>query len=88
MNVVGHDAKGMEGEVLLSGNFQEMMEQPSAGRLISKERRALLRSHSYEINEATAIVVRWTPQALLKKGHTLRLGPANASREGAVRAAP
>ncbi len=69
MSVVRHDAIGVKREIPLSGNLQEMTEQPFPCRLIRKERCTPFGSNSHEINLATAVMFGRTTQAFLKKRH-------------------
>lgn len=69
MNVVGHDAICVERKALSSGNFHEIIEQPSPSRLIGEKGRAPFGSNRNEINAATEIVPCRKSEAFLKKGH-------------------
>jgi len=73
MNMVGHDAIGMQGKIPLSGSFHEMTEQPFPPQRIRKKSRAPLCPNGHEIMPATAVVFRGTSQAFFKKGHVKRL---------------
>jgi hypothetical protein len=75
MNMVGHDAIGMQRKVPMSGNFHEMTEQPFPPQPIRKKSRAPLGPNGHEIMLATAVVFRGTSQAFFKKGHVKRLTP-------------
>lgn len=57
--MVWHDAIGMQREASLSGDFQEMVDQPLARRFIREERGAPFRSYGDETSDAAAIVFRW-----------------------------
>jgi hypothetical protein len=75
MDMVGHDAIGMQRKIPLSGSFHQMTEQPLPPQPIREKSRAPLGPHGYEIMLAAAVVVRGTSQAFLKKGHLKRLTP-------------
>jgi len=76
VDVVGHDAIGVKRKTSLSGNLQQMPNQPLPPRLIRKEGRALLGPNGHEINSEAAVVFRGPAQAFLKKRHA---GKANTS---------
>jgi hypothetical protein len=73
MNMVGHDAIGMQRKIPLSGSFHEMTEQPFPPGPIREKSRALFGPNGYEIILATAVVFRGTSQAFFKKGYVKRL---------------
>jgi hypothetical protein len=73
MNMVGHDAIGMQRKIPLSGSFHEMTEQPFPPQPIREKSRAPLGHNGHEIMLATAVVFRGTSQAFFKKGHVKRL---------------
>ena len=75
MNMVGHDAIGMQGKISLSGSFHETTEQPFSPGPIREKSRAPLGPNGYEITLATAVVFRGTSQAFFKKGQVKRLTP-------------
>ena len=75
MNMVGHDAIGMQRKIPLSGSFRQMTEQPFPPQPIGEKSRAPLGPNGYEIMLATSVVFRGTSQAFLKKGHVKRLTP-------------
>jgi hypothetical protein len=75
MNMVGHDAIGMQRKIPLSGNFHEMTEQPFPPGLIREKSRVPLGPNGHEIMLATAVVFRGTSQAFFIKGHVKRLTP-------------
>lgn len=63
MNMVGHDAIGMQRNIPLSGSFHEMTEQPFPPGPIREKSRAPLGPNGHEILLATAVVFRGTSQA-------------------------
>jgi hypothetical protein len=73
MNMVGHDAIGMQGKIPLSGNFHEMTKQPFPPQPIREKSRAPLGPNGYEIMLATAVVFCGTSQPFFKKSHVKRL---------------
>jgi hypothetical protein len=75
VDVVGHDAIGVKGEIPSGGSFQQITQQPFPGRWIRKARRTALGPNGHEINLATAVVFRGTAEAFLKKRHADRLHP-------------
>ena len=75
MNMIGHDAIGMQRKIPLRGSFHQMAEQPFPPQPIREKSRAPLGPNGYEIMLATAVVFRGTSQAFVKKGHVKRLTP-------------
>jgi hypothetical protein len=73
MNMIGHDAIGMQRKIPLGGSFHEMTEQPFPPGPIREKGRAPLGPNGHEIMLATAVVFGWTSQAFFKKGHVKRL---------------
>lgn len=57
MNVVWHDAIGVERKFVLDRLFQKMIEQPPRHRLIRKEPGTVLCSNSHEVDSAATIVI-------------------------------
>ena len=57
MNVVWHDAVGVEREFVLHRQFQKMIEQPPRCRLSGKERDTVLCSNGHEKDSAATILV-------------------------------
>jgi hypothetical protein len=82
MNMVGHDAIGMQRKIPLSGSFRQMTEQPFPPQPIREKSHAPLGPNGYEITLATAVVFRGASQAFFKKGHVKRLTPKVPVRAG------
>jgi hypothetical protein len=83
MNMVGHDAIGMQGKIPLSASFHEMTEQPFPPGPIREKSRAPLGPNGYEIILASAVVSRGTSQAFFKKWHVKRLTLSGRRRKNA-----